>query len=683
MAEIAGTDAKTIEKTASEMGLPENSGEDSSEKWRKNGYITLIRANWHILTYDQLCTLLDIDRGVLSSILREDDFLGEKLGGFKPDVKPLEYQPTDACMKRRTEKIRKITRRLLSGMPAVERPRFDFDFPAAGNPDGKPGRFGEIICYAYGAAYGDILTDRGMIDRSFPAALLSSYRDLGVTGLWISGILYKLSDFPFERGLSDGYEKRLKGLDYLTRKLRKYGLKLYLYLNEPRSMPLSFFDKHPDLLGVTEGNEGTLCVSNKTVRDYLSGAVYSVIKSVPGIAGIITITASENLTNCFSHMDRNPCRCRKCSSVTPARLFAEVNAIIAGSAKRAKPDIEAIAWNWGWNECMAGDVVRRLPRDVSVMCVSEQGCGKVIGGTETRVLDYSISVEGPWEYARRLWKIAKETGKNTYAKIQLNNSWECSSVPYIPVFEKTYRHLCRICENSDVDSLMISWTLGGYPSPFLRALRCFGKNGRLPSFEECCRAAFPHADTSELAEVFHIFSDAFDEFPFSLGSLYSGPQQLGPANPLFESGTGLKASMVGYPYDDLKSWASVFPVEVYVNQLGKLSEKWGRGLELLKRANGGGRELKLLKAVSETCYNHFRSSYLQSLFCLKREKGEPVEDSLFDEEAALAESQAKIISGFAEIGYEPSNHYYYTRYMLFEKVLCCEYLNDRFGGRSV
>ncbi|MBR6427255.1 MAG: hypothetical protein IKS28_05460 [Clostridia bacterium] len=678
MAEVSGTDVFTVKKAAAEMGLPDICDSGRFELWKSRGYITLIRANWHILTYGQICILLDIDLRRLSYILKEEDFLGEKLGGFKPDVKPLSYEPPCAGSKRRTGEIKETTARLLSSMPSVSAEPFDFDFSRAEKTAAGSERFGEIICYAYGAPCGDdFLSDAGLIDQSFPDGLLSSYSSAGVTALWVPGILYRLSEFPFSVKLSDGYEKRTAGLRYLAEKLKRHGLKLYMYLNEPRAMNVSFFDEYPDLLGVTEGEKGTLCISERKVRDWLSDAVYRVVRAIPGLNGIITITASENLTNCFSHIDRNPCRCRRCSSQTPAEHFAEVNRIIAEGALRANPDIEMIAWNWGWEEKTSGDVIRLLPQGFSVMCVSEQGCGKKIGDTETHVLDYSISVEGPGEYALNTWSAAAKSGRKAYAKIQINNSWECSAVPYIPAFEKTYRHLRRLYENHDVSSLMISWTLGGYPSPFMRAVECFGKGGNIPSFEDCCAAAFPCADPERLAEVFGKFSDAFDEFPFSLGSVYSGPQQLGPANPLFEEKTGMRASMVGYPYDDLESWASVFPEETYIDQLRRLSEKWAAGLELLRSVKGNGRDISLLRAVSETCFNHFRSSYLQAQFCSKRNRGEAVDGKLLDEEITLALSQAKIAREYPEIGYEPSNHYYYTEYMLFEKVICCEYLKKR------
>ena len=39
-----------------------------------------------------------------------------------------------------------------------------------------------------------------------------------------------------------------------------------------------------------------------------------------------------------------------------------------------------------------------------VMCTSEEGVKKTIGGIETSVIDYSISLVGPGENAKNIWK---------------------------------------------------------------------------------------------------------------------------------------------------------------------------------------------------------------------------------------------------------------------------------------
>ena len=53
------------------------------------------------------------------------------------------------------------------------------------------------------------------------------------------------------------------------------------------------------------------------------------------------------------------------------------------------------------------------------------------------------------------------------------------------------------------------------------------------------------------------------------------------------------------------------------------------------------------------------------------------------EEAELALSEAAVMAHNPTIGYESSNHYFYTRQTLLEKVLNCRYLLKKHGYESV
>ena len=50
-----------------------------------------------------------------------------------------------------------------------------------------------------------------------------------------------------------------------------------------------------------EQGTATLCTSVPEVQKYLVEAVAFICRAVPGLAGFFTITASESLTNCWSH----------------------------------------------------------------------------------------------------------------------------------------------------------------------------------------------------------------------------------------------------------------------------------------------------------------------------------------------------------------------------------------------
>ena len=79
IAAVLGTDEENIHKAATDMGLPRA---DVGDIWLKKGYITIIRSMWHILPYEQLFELLDTDADTLAVLMKEEDFLDEKLSVY-------------------------------------------------------------------------------------------------------------------------------------------------------------------------------------------------------------------------------------------------------------------------------------------------------------------------------------------------------------------------------------------------------------------------------------------------------------------------------------------------------------------------------------------------------------------------------------------------------------------------
>ena len=289
LGEVLGCEADTVISLAAEMGLP--TPPDVDPAWLTKGYITIIRANWHLCTYAQIAFMLGISEEQLAYILREDDFLSVKLGNFKPEVPPLAYAPLTEEEHVKTRAVRQVVSAAFEEMPHHPQKPFDFrpffasvgQYPAPQTCN-APERFDQRIVYSYCALYGDTFADRALIDESFPDELLSAYQSLGVTGVWTQAVLYTLAPYPFAPALSDGWERRQEGMRYLVEKLAKYDLKLFLYMNEPRAMPLSFFDAYPHLRGHI-GQDGYVYLLPKC-RTICAVHRSSSMKLFPGSAAI-------------------------------------------------------------------------------------------------------------------------------------------------------------------------------------------------------------------------------------------------------------------------------------------------------------------------------------------------------------------------------------------------------------
>ncbi len=691
IAKVLGTDVDTVKTAAEAMGLDPQ--EPVCPDWMTKGYITIIHYNWHILSYEDICTLLDWNEERLAYTLREDDFLEVKLGHFKPAVPEPAYRPLTEAELASTEEIRQTVLECRNTLPPYTAAPFQFT-PQLTKHGGTPmvltdSRYEERYLYSYCALYGDTFADRELIDASFPDALLSAYAANGITGIWTHIVLYTVVPYPFDETLSAGWEKRQAGMRYLTEKLAKYGLKLFFYFNEPRTMPEAFFQTHPELRGRTsaDGAYSSLCISVPAVQAYLRDSGAMLAKNIPLLGGFFTITASENQTNCYSHTpygEKSTCpRCGQTMDHTDS--YALVNRLIWEGVSSVSNSIRVIAWTWGWDPRNTPLAIEKMPKEVAIMNVSEQGVTKDIDGTTTSVLDYSLSVEGPGDCALSTWQKAHQCGHHAYAKLQLNNTWEIAAVPCIPALEKVYRHLCRLTEAGDArpDGLMLSWTLGGYPSPTLRLASYFYDKAKpVPTLPQIYADMFPGTDIPTLTKAIHKCSEAFDHYPFHIASAYNGPQFHAPANLLFPEKCGFIATMTGFPYDDIDSWKAIFPASTYIRQLQKLSDGWHEGLELLRplAAHSTDPTMQTLWHCAEVCDAHFRSMLLQCWFvCLRDDRAERelvpcTIPEILAEEEQISMRVAAVQAIDPTIGYESTNHYVYYRNNLWEKILNCRYL---------
>ncbi len=528
--------------------------------------------------------------------------------------------------------------------------------------------------YSYCGLYSDVFDVDTKV--SFPDELLYEYSKAGVNGIWAQAILYTLSEFPFDPSLSAGYEKRRKTVKDLVARAKKYGIKVYLYINEPRAMPLSFYEAFPEMKGSVVGDYAAMCTTHSPeVLEYLGNALKDLCTAIPDLGGFFTITMAENLTNCYSRGSDGEI-CEHCKKRTPYEIVAEVNNTIATAVHSINPKMKVIATTWAWDELKMGtnnkDCIRLLNADIVLMCISENAYEFEIGGYKGRVSDYSISIPGPSQKSKTVWNIAKENGLKTGAKVQINNSWECSTVPYLPVYGLIIEHLQNLSREG-VSDLMLSWTLGGYPAPNIKiASAGFFKDINSDN-EIDYGSTFKslYGDDSELVKkATDCFCEGFREFPFHIKTLYRGPQNGGSANLLYDEPSGFGATMTCYAFDDLDLWRYEYPEDVFENQFRLVCEKWEKGLELIK-------DMKPceFKDMAYAGYSLFKSSHNQIKFVMARNAGnKEVMLETAKSELEMATMVYRIMLKNASLGYEAANHYYYSRNNLMEKIVNCDYI---------
>ncbi len=671
-------DVETIEKEALRLGL-ENVVYD--KEWEERGYITTIRNNWHILPYEQILSLLNISEQRLEDILVKDDFLNVKLGDYKPDCPAVYYAPLTAEEEEKTRLIADTVR--ANRVLAKKRP---FEFFKENDGDGyeiKPTN-GVRIVHGYLSPCGDAFIEES--EGYLPDALLREYAKNGVNGLWFHGVLSALSYYPFDESACKDYPTRRKNLKALIARCAKYGIKVYLYFNEPRGLAEEKFGKYAYLMGRRENGFASLCFEKEETQKYLYDAIKDLFTAVPDLGGVLTITMSENLTHCNYRQGESGfyqvTECPVCKNIPPEETVAKVNNTIMRAMRDSGSKAELIAnrWGWspfcGWSREQSLRCIELLDKDISVLSVSEDEMPIQKGGVESTVKDYSIANIGPSPITVASLTRAKETGHKIYAKVQVNNSWECSSVPYLPVFDLFYKHFNRLAKIG-VNDYMLTWTLGGYPSITYDLCAEYGAQGDAFDLDAWYQKHYG-VQGDKVHEAVKAFCAGLEEYPFSIDPLYFSPKTLGPTHIWDWAQENKLSTMVCYAYDDYETWIKPYSYEVYVSQFEKLLKAWERGLKVLDSLDEN-EKLHELKICAQTAYIHFKSDLLQTRFAYykrdrMRYKAELAE--LLCEETSIIKRLLALVAECPYVGYEASNHYFYNERNLLEKLLNVENLTN-------
>jgi hypothetical protein len=464
-------------------------------------------------------------------------------------------------------------------------------------------------------------------------------------------------------------------------------------------MPESFFKTRPEMAGVREEQYAAMCTSQPAVRAWMTDALAHVFSNVPELAGVFTMTGSENLTSCASHGAWQACP--RCKSRSDAEIISEVNAAMEAGIHRGNPKANVLVSDWGWRgHGDAPDIIARLPKSVLLLSVSEWSKPIERGGIKTQVGEYSISAVGPGPRAVRHWAAATQAGLRTGAEIQFNNTCEIASVPYLPVMDLVAEH-CRNLASAKLRGMLIGWTMGGYPSPNFQLVQRLSRTPA-PSVDAALDAVaherFGPEGAPHARKAWTLMSDAYRQYPFHVSVVYTSPVQCGPANALYPTKTGYGATMWGIPYDDLDGWRGPYPAEVFAAQFAKMAEGWRPGIAELQaaaekappdRRNEAQADLRLARAAAI----HFQSVANQARFVLARDALAKPANTLSPEqrnrlraeitqclesEIALARQLFTLTREDSRIGFEPSCQYFYLPLDLVEKVVNCRWLLKRF-----
>jgi hypothetical protein len=695
LARTVGAEVSDIKRIAAEMGLDPEAAVPA--EWKESGYVTILRRNWQLLPYSQILSVSGLTRRELRHRLSNDDFLMGKLGSVKPAAERIVYSRE---LERSGSGARCRLRRTLEGEGAAisdktEEPRFEFmralaEVPesAAGGDGEKDARFRRRLIFPYCADYGDVLADPDAASCS--EGLIARLAERGVNALWFHTVLSTLSTDPKYPEWGADAVRRRDALKKLVARARKYGVKVFLYINEPRMQPRAFFDVpgREGMRGVDDPKElgyNAMCIEDPAPLKWLEGCLKDLFTDVPGLGGVFTITMSETMTHCASHFKKVQEKCPKCKGKPYEYFITKVNEAVVRGVKGASPKAEVWFFDVGWEvEGTDRKVISKLPKDASLILWSEKYLPFSQAGRMHKVTEYSISHPGPAKRAIEMWNMAKEAGLGCVAKLQVSCSWEISSVPYLPAMDLVAQHACNLAA-TPVDSVMLSWSLGGYPSPNLALFGDLRKNDTVDDIlGRTAEKLYGRDAAGAVRSAWSAYSEAFSEYPIEWQTVYYSPVQMGPANLLYLKKSGWPATMVNTPYDDFTRWTAGYSDnrKGWIEQMRKVWTGFENADRLWKDAVGkmsgaaavaGRRDAVVFRAATL----HFRTCVDQAEFILARDRGDRAAMKKYAErELETAREMLALVRADSRLGYETSNRYIYVPNDFLEKILNCRQVID-------
>lgn len=495
----------------------------------------------------------------------------------------------------------------------------------------------------------------------YPPNYLNRIAHDGVNALWLTIEFRNICKTSLTSAVDPDRERRLEKLRTTVEKCGRYGIKVFVFCIEPRVMdpdnPLLL--DHPELGSKSSfGSSLLFCPFSEAAQTYLYEAVHDIFTQVPGLGGLINISFGERPTTCLSAADENwQVTCPICAQKAPGEnLRASLSAMERGMHD-ANPDAKLISWLYvpgnGTGVQRSTDplvdIARRTPPGVICQYNFESDGAKMQLGKERRAGDYWLSYIGPSDIFRKVALAAMDGDVEMGAKLQACNSFEASTVPYIPVPGNLYRKYGEM-RRLGVTSVMQCWYMGNMPSLMHRAAASvlpFAPEGLTEDafLLELARRDWGPVHADRVVRAWKLFADAYDHYPITNAFQYYGPVTDGIVWPLHLKPAHKNLSPVWKlefpPSGDRigECFAGDFTYPEVLELLKNVSDGWQAGLNELREleplyANNPERQRDL--AVARALGIQFRTGFNILRFYDLRER------LLYDAAAPKAELLAQL-----------------------------------------
>jgi len=474
--------------------------------------------------------------------------------------------------------------------------------------------------------------------------VLASIADQGFNAIWMQGHLHKLAPSRVFPEFGRQWREHIRGLATLIERGARHGVKVYIYMQPAYGVDVKdpFWQNHPDVAGSSQDRRHmcgyplvvrAICTSTQKVKDFLFESSRSLAHELPGLGGIIAITASEAPAHCYSKYAYTsyeigggprptvPLECPRCRERHPVDVVGEIIRLIRDGVRASSRETDILAWNWAWamyEKRPSPTIIGNLPADVALLAGTERGDKAMILGKERSIEEYSITYPGPSPEFRQAHRVARKHSLRVIAKLQVGTSHELATVANLPLTGNLYDKVLAM-RKLGLDGFMGCWKLGTMPSANTVAFNRFLSAARLPSKKRAltgfARDYFPGCEARLVVEAWETFASAMRNYPFSVSFLYMGPINYTLSYPVRPGQAGKKPAGRSWVDEKRGEWLEPsfwnFTLAEIIRGLGRLAREWKKGAGLLDLAleNCDATVAREERDNAWACYHIFRSAW--------------------------------------------------------------------------
>lgn len=428
----------------------------------------------------------------------------------------------------------------------------------------------------------------------YPDEYLNRLAHDGVNGLWIYTHFDELLPSSIIPEYGHDSARRLEKLRRVVHQCRRFGIRIYVFCIEPTALrwdsPVA--KAHPELHGGTSGKTIYFCPSTKQGQAYLEEATHTLFAEVPHLGGIIDITVGERATSCATQGAHS--NCPRCSKHTPPETLAKVLKALERGMHAVAPEAELISWPYGqlsaWGKTWTIAGAAAVPPGVALQLNFEQGGRARQLGKLRTARDYFLSYIGPSDVFKKCARQALANGTRMFAKLQVGNSHEVATTPFVPVPGNLYRKY-RAMHKLGVSGVMQCWYFGNYPSPMTKAagLLSFAP---FPKTEKAFLMTMAQRDWGQHAgqavNAWQFMQAGYANYPLTTLFGYFGPMHDGVVWPLHLKPVDASLAptwQIGHPLSGdriAECFAYTHTFEEILILCRRLVENWTKGVRILE-----------------------------------------------------------------------------------------------------